>query len=267
MLSADQFPCIFCISSGRAGSHYLATLLGTGKSVQSFHEADPKMIGPYLDLVNDRPLAESREARRIKSKSIREIMVGRDGTYVETNHMFIKTFYDVVLEDYEDVAVVVLRRELARVVKSFAELCYFTSRNEAWPKWMSLPGACNSPIEPIESIENMDQFDLIIGYLIDIEARGERFRKEYPNVSIYETRVETLNQPEAVRGLLDSLGIETTPSTMTVAQQPINQRSETKAQFANPVDLSYCRERIAIYIEKAEARGIPVPGTLPLQPV
>jgi hypothetical protein len=151
-------------------------------------------------------------------------------------------------------------------VKSFVELCYFTPRNHFWPKWMSLPGAFNSAVEPIETFDNMDQYDLVIAYLVDIEGRSERFCNEYPQIATYEVRVESLSDPFAVRRLFEFLRIETTQATAAAAQQRTNQRSEPKAHFANPVDLGYCQERVARYIEKAAALGIPVPTTLPLAP-
>ncbi len=70
-----------------------------------------------------------------------------------------------------------------------------------------------------------------------------------------------------VQALFESLRIETTRSTSKARDKQINQRSEKKIRFANPADLGYCRERVAQYIEKSAALGIPVPATLALDPL
>ena len=122
---------IFSINSGRSGSKYLAELFSTVPNVKSFHEAEPKMNGEFIDMINRKPLVDTRGKRRIKSKAIAELL--RSGApqmvYAETNHTFITTFHDVVLEDFHNVDVVILRRDLARVLKSFIELGYFSPTN------------------------------------------------------------------------------------------------------------------------------------------
>jgi hypothetical protein len=261
-----SFRCVFSINSGRCGSEYLARLLGTGKGVHGYHEAAPEMIGAVLDEVNAKPMAQSRNARRVKCASIREAMRGRSGTYVETNHMFIKTFHDVVVEEFADVEVIFLRRELARVVKSFFELGYFTPRNPAWSKWMSIPGGANSAVKPIAPFEALDAYDRIIAYLVDIETRGMKFAAEHPHVRLHEVRLESLDHTEGIRRLFEAMRIETTSATWKSSAHDRNERRDKKARFANPADLDYCRERVAMYLDKSRARGIAVPATLAVKP-
>ena len=50
---------IFSINSGRSGSQYLAKLLDSAKEVTAFHEAEPKMIGKYLRLIEKKTYKES----------------------------------------------------------------------------------------------------------------------------------------------------------------------------------------------------------------
>src|SRR5689334_11765632 len=81
---------IFSINTGRSGSKYLAELLGTARDVNSFHEADPKMSGEFVDMINKKPLEDSRDKRRIKSRAIAEILRSSspETVYAETNHTF-----------------------------------------------------------------------------------------------------------------------------------------------------------------------------------
>ena len=62
---------IFAATSGRAGSHYLAQLLGSAEDVYATHESPPYMIGHHLRAVVDRPLAETYDNRRIKAMASR----------------------------------------------------------------------------------------------------------------------------------------------------------------------------------------------------
>ena len=259
---------IFCINSGRSGSNYLADLLGTAKEVTSFHEADPPMIGEYLRIINNSPYAESFQQRAVKCKAIKKYLrrIPTKGIYCETNHMFIKTFFDVVLKDFINVEVIILRRELASVLKSFIELNYFSHENEAWPDWMSLPDAKTAAISCLVPYKEMDQYDRCIAYLIDIEARAQRFKKNYPWIKVHEVRLESLNNRHIVSSLFKELRITFTDKTEAIVGRVINKRSERKEDFKNSSTLSYCNERIVRYIEKARSEDIPIPETLALHP-
>jgi hypothetical protein len=259
----------FCINSGRAGSEYLARLLATGAGVRGYHEAEPTMSGAFLDMVNRAPYAASFDERRIKSAAIRNILRDANaGTvYAETNHMFIKTFFDVVIEDFPHLEVIILRRELALILKSFIEMCYFTPRNKNWPKWMSRPDGATAASRCISDFDRLDHYDRVIAYLVDIEARAVRFRATYPAIKTHDVRIEALSSEAKVAKLFESLRIPPGPMTRTLSAERINQRVAVKKHFANPADLGYCRERIHRYIERAAALGIPIPDSLAVQPL
>jgi hypothetical protein len=239
-------------------------LLGTARSVNAFHEAEPKMNGEFIDMINAQPLEASREKRKVKVNAIVDLVraSGRKGIYAETNHTFIKTFYDVVLEEFQNVEVIVLRRALARVLKSFVELGYFTERNPNWPKWMSSPNAATAALPAIAPDEELDQFDRCIAYLIDIEARGERFKTEYANVPTHDVRLEDLNKIDNVEGLFARLGVRSTSATKKLVGQVVNEKQRRKSSVTNPTTLDECERRLAQYIAKARARGIKLPSGL-----
>jgi len=266
LLGSNKKRLIFCINSGRSGSNYLADLLGTATEVTSYHEADPPMIGEYLSMVNNASYEKSFQQRSIKSRAIKNILrkIPTNGIYCETNHMFIKTFFDVTLKDFKNVEVIILRRELASVLKSFIELNYFSRQNEVWPDWMSLPDAKTAAIHSLAIYREMDHYDRCIAYLIDIEARAQRFKKDYSSVKTHEIRLESLNNYNKVLNLFRDLRITPTDLTKEIIGQVVNDRSQRKRQFNSETDVEYCRERIALYFEKAEAMGISIPGTLAL---
>lgn len=253
---------VFSINSGRAGSQYLARLLSTGVRVTAFHEPEPTMSGKPLEMTNALPMQATRDVRRAKNDAIRAVLnrMQAGETYVETNHMFIKTFYDVVLEEFAaQTAVVVLRRELALVLKSFIEMGYFSPLNSVWEKWMSSPESVNAALPLPMSYSEMDQYDRSIAYLLDIEARVTRFQQEYPNVPLYEARVETLSAVRPAASLFRELGISPSPRTLIYMRRRYNTRQSVKRHISNPTQLGYCRERLGRYIELLSDRGIPVP--------
>ncbi|NEP78368.1 MAG: hypothetical protein F6K17_01890 [Okeania sp. SIO3C4] len=260
---------IFCINSGRSGSNYLSELLGTAEEIISYHEPSPSMTGDYLSMINKFDYATSFSKRKFKSSAIKDILLGiPDGKiYCETNHMFIKTFFDVVAQDFPKIEVIILRRYLPKVLKSFIELGYFSDKNQAWKFWMSSPNAATAAIPCIDVDLNLDQWDLSIAYLIDIEARAKRFQQEYPGISTYEVRLEELNNFARVESLFDRLKITPTDATKKMYTQQINQRKETKKKYSGEEDISllHCQERIEQYLQKAHDLNISIPTTLALE--
>jgi hypothetical protein len=180
--------------------------------------------------------------------------------------MFIKTFFDVVLSDFKKVDVIILRRELSLVLKSFIQLGFFSDRNNYWPHWMSNPGAKTAALKCIAADEVLDQYDLCIAYLFDIEARAARFQNDYPWVKTHEVRVESLSDNSSVQKLFSNLDVTPTTETKKIYRNKINLREDHKKAVNIDVDLEYCKKRIAIYIDKANTMGISLPKSLALAP-
>jgi hypothetical protein len=259
---------IFCINSGRCGSEYLAKLLGSAKDVKGYHEAVPRMIGQYLHMINDHTYAESYHERLIKNYAIKNriLRYSKGEVYCETNHMFIKTFFDVVLSDFKKVDVIILRRELSLVLKSFIQLDFFSDRSSYWPNWMSSPCAKTAALKCIAADDILDQYDLCIAYLLDIEARAIRFQNDYPWVRTHEVRVESLSDYSNVQKLFSNIDVTPTTETKKIYRKKINLREKGKKARNNDVDLEYCKDRIAMYIDKTNSMGISLPKSLALAP-
>ncbi len=264
-----NYQLLFSINSGRSGSNYLAKLLGTAEEVVSYHESYPTMSAEYLTMVNKFEYQKSVFKRKRKNSSIKEVLfqLPEDKIYCETNHMFIKTFFDVVVQEFPKVEVIILRRYLPKILKSFIELGYFSERNKHWKFWMSSPNAATAAIPCIDVDKNLDQWDLSIAYLIDIEARAKRFQQEYPNIKTHEVRLESLNDFTNIKSLFKQLSITPTETTKKLCGQQINQRKNTKKKYSSEqeVSYSYCQERIEKYIHKAQDLKIQIPTTLALE--
>ncbi|MCA1658212.1 MAG: hypothetical protein LC627_02815, partial [Verrucomicrobiaceae bacterium] len=95
-----------------------------------------------------------------------------------------------------------------------------------------------------------------------IEARAQRFVRDYPEVPVHEVRVEDLNNTEIVGRLFSQLRITPTERTWELIGRPANLKTARKEKFQNPTTLELCRERIEQYLDRAEKAGIKVPETI-----
>lgn len=252
----------FCINPGRSGSHYLQKILECASEVESFGECPPTMCEKHLWAVNERPYAESYDSRMVKVNKIEKMLKGLPAgksIYSETNHMFIKTFFDVVMDRFgDDVEVIILRRNLSNTLKSFIELEYL-GKNHVSYDWMVHPESPSAAIKCIKSFKNMDHYDRCISYLIDIEARALRFQRDYPNTKVYDVRLEELNDKQLVIGLFERLGITPTNQLDAAVGNSINQRNARKDQFNTKTTLDHCALRCKQYIQTARQMGIDIP--------
>ena len=192
----------------------------------------------------------------------------RDCVYIETNHMFIISFYDVIMRHFRDVTVIHLRRYLPKVLKSFLELDSF-GKSPHTPFWTTPPDSPSAAIAPPMPIDQMDQCDRCIAYLIDIEARAERFRRRFPHTPVLEVRLEELNDWHHVERLFRDLGLTPTEATRQRTGAVMNarrQRKDAVRQSASSAQLEadedYCLDRINRYVTLCASAGIELP-TLP----
>jgi tRNA(His) 5'-end guanylyltransferase len=136
---------------------------------------------------------------------------------------------------------------------------YFSPLNPLSFAWMSSPNAVTAVLPAIGPDTSLDQFDRCIAYLLDIEARAERFKREYPKVRTHDVRLEQLNEINFVEDLFARLGITPTGATRKLCGLTSNERQRRKEQIANPTTIDQCQTRLAEYIRKAEAHGIKIP--------
>ena len=259
---------IFSINAGRSGSSYLNKLMGTAKNVTSFHEPYPAMAGRYVPSFR-KPLTSLKQrliypAIRVKKYhkvvGVKEILqtMPADHVYAESNHMFILSFYDIVLDHFKNVQVINLRRYLPRVLKSYVELGHYTPGHDLTFFWAVSPNNRTAAVRALAPDKDLDQVDICIAYLIDIEARAQRFLKEYPHIKVVDARLESLNDPEYVHSFFGKLGLEPTEETDAVLGKVVYQRTKEKEDYPEVTE-EYCEERILQYIQRCKEKGIEIP--------
>ncbi len=196
-----------------------------------------------------------------KVLAIRKVMreYSSEYVYAETNYQFILSFYDVVMNHIPDVKVIHLRRYLPKVLKSFIELGWFIPGHRYTPFWCGSTHIQSAAVRPLAPLAEMDAVDRCISYLIDVEARGVRFRRQYPRAFVTEIRVEELNSLEHVHHLFSSMGINPTEKTQGLLGKVVYARNERKKKVGRFIEESECLDRILQYIEKCRMKGINLP--------
>lgn len=237
---------IFSANSGRAGSEFLAELLDSAPAVSAGHERQPCMTGPWLREVWFEGPSRSVDRRRVKADAIRaelrELPVSI--AYADTTHMFVKTFADVVFDEFEHhmISVVILRRNVLDVAHSFFALDYFGIANEPWLDWMPSPTAPYSPFR-LDSDAISDQFDLIFGYLVGLEARTEELRALTPAVCWVETSLAELTTVDGATRLFNDLDLRPPSDLATAVNRRVNERLRRKEELDQYVSLEFVADR------------------------
>lgn len=231
-LSADC-ALTFSINTGRTGSSYLAHVLSFAAELDVHHEASPDMAGRTLVEAKERGLKRTYHERFMKKVvAIKRRMYARPHLrYVETSHLFAKTFEDVVMDEFYskrrcDVHIIVLRRRIEDIAFSLARLHFDAMLYD----WYYTPGDQISVLNPIAMA---DESERIAGYLYDVEAHVARFRERYPQVPIIEVYLEDIASPDGVRQLYTQLSLNTTqlPRDAELASRlhPVNTKGSVRS--------------------------------------
>lgn len=237
MSSQQHVDCIFCINTGRSGSHYLSELFHLDERCVSLHEPSPigngEAMRDYMFGKTDKMEAVAKE----RASQIREC-IAQGKVYVETNHCFIKGFGWLLPKYIEDlkVGVIVLSRDREKIAqslyrigcstlsydgrhwlftpekdqplvtppgKSSAKLAYNTF-HIAWKK-------INGKREPAEyqSPDWLEAYELeaLRWYVDETNALGKHYQTSFPQFSYYDTTIDELNQKDTVKALFEFFGL------------------------------------------------------------
>jgi len=243
------------------------------------------MDGEFLQMFNEQPLGDTLALRAIKAEYIRQHLLNTSGEtiYVEMNHLFISTFQDVVMElllPVYEVDVIILRRDLGRVVKSIVELGFLRPGKQG-PGWQAMytldsPNSILGPALPKQegTATLLDEFDLAIGYLLDVECQAWEFAERNAgrkHLRVHQVNVEELEQEPAVRRLLLRLGLPFDPQRYRRWRRHLNSSdnedggafNRRPSQKTRVVDVPFCHQRILAFLSDIRQRFSLLNLTLP----
>ena len=207
----DAPAIILTLTSGRTGTHYLASLFSILPNVYSVHEPEPTLSSLK---VAQGELSTKEAAKLIINKSdsiLATLNNSNSSTYVETSHALLfhtplpSPLIERLLEklDGRSVGVIILKRDPSEVMMSRFHLghmtCYFESSVIRYRGvgWIYTPESRNAHIPIIKPDNQLTQLELLAGYVLNVEAVKENFVKKYkdhPRVKIYEIELTDLSK-------------------------------------------------------------------------
>ncbi len=239
--SVEMF--IFTATTGRSATATLAHIFDKVDNCSSHHEPHPAMNGRAMINKNNGDDELSKFIYKyIKSINLRRLSSGYR-YYVETNHMFIKSFADYVIDEFRGkVKVIHLIRDPVKVADSITRLnqCPGTEIGNQW--WLDYH-ASNNLIQIAEVLDCdesfKDDFYKSLWYWYETEARVANFKKKYPDVFFIDFFVDDLNDGSKLCSLMNTLDIEYDKNRIIdAAATRVNRRDQSKKKQTLGRDLA-----------------------------
>ena len=234
---------IFSATTGRSGTKALAALFARIPDCISLHEPNPCMNGEVLRAAAYGDSGRVERAYR-QRKSLRIWQAAfRHRYYVEINHLFIKTFASLALEEFGDrVRIIHLVRppiDVATSIFCLEEVPGTTAGNDWWLDH-------RAPTNQIRIAEVLDTdrrfthpFYRALWYWYEIEQRISTWRRRLPAGQFVRFETGWLNEPARVFALFDALNLPySPPPILEQVGARIHAREYHKRSAAIPADLA-----------------------------
>lgn len=254
---------IFCINPGRSGSDYLAKLFRHVEGCIAFHEPEPIGHGKVMRRFADGDEWEMKKLAKRKAVHIQKQLDGGYKLYMESNHCFIKGFGWFMPEYLEgDIGIVILKRDPTMIANSLLRIgC--TPLTEMGKNWILTPDVRKPLVKPpsllfspsvtyqlasglmlglravrycfrktlgveldISSILKKYEYECLMWYVAETYARGDLFKKLFPNVKYYEADINSLNTLDSVQQMFRYFGCTNNASSMSIIGNPTNLKKE-----------------------------------------
>lgn len=205
---------VFCATTGRSGTALLAHVLGDRPGCHAEHEPYPIMNGPAIEARNTgRPRLAERVYRTRKSVNIRRLATGAR-VYAETNHSFVRSFWESAWRDLGSrMKVVHLRRDPVSVARSMTRLgaAPGTENGNWWYLDHAWAGHRLARITPelADGAPLAHPFYRSLWYWYEVEARIREMHERAPDLPIRTLSWTRRMDAREVGGLLEWLDLPT----------------------------------------------------------
>lgn len=285
---------VFVLATGRSGTHYLHSLCRANvrdafcRHEPYFPPRNPNMFGKAVDA---HTRGDTAEVRRLVEKKQRYVSGLRAGVYIETSHAFLKSYYDLAPEYFDNIRVFYLLRDPVKTALSEANreqaldrVCFPFRRyrgadGKKYFRW-SLTG--NEPIYQPFRGESLTLFQRYFLQWIEIQNRAmwflDRFGMHDRCVVLDSPR--ELNDPRCMKAAFEKLdlprqlsdvkltgGKNRTPGVPTVVTQNEEQEAEALLKripcdyltiFQRPLfDRFAWTSRLLKHVALSETRSVP----------
>ena len=223
---------IFLADSSRPGAELLSRLLGASTAISCRAKRNPKPQ-PGCTVLHQ-GFEATRASRRSKAQMIRAELkeLSPWAIYADTSELFVETFADVVLDEFEHhaISIVDLCCDPIDVSRDYFALGYFDPTNFGVADRLLSPNAPFAPFR-LRPDQVQSRFDLIFGYLIGIAARTRHLREMSPRANWVEVQVTDLATDSGVQRLFEQLEVEPPGDLSEVVKDQVDAFESWKASF------------------------------------
>lgn len=256
---------IFIATTGRSGTLTLVDIINKLDQCIALHEPYPAMHDNILDAAANGHHQLVKDFYDIrKSVNIRRSAVGAEH-YLESNHLFIKTFAPYAAEDFGSrLKVVHLVRDPTKVANSIYALQDQPGTVEGNRWWLDHHASTNIISIP-EILDNHEEFKhpyyKALWYWFETELRISAWKKKLPSVPFIFFMTEDFNNELKLSELFEKLEISTPPGFI---KDVVNLRSHARSHQKKlpPLPDETTREMLNRFIALLNERNIALPNTI-----
>ena len=239
--SVDSY--IFVATTGRSGSTSLSRIFEAADDAACFHEPYPAMQSRHPDPASKKGYFDRKFRQRKKINILRAAAGHR--YYLETNHLFLKNFFEPAADYFGDrLRVIHLVRDPVRVASSFFAIDSIPGKTGMGNLYLLNPAHEDNLIQINDLLTEAPVFEhdlyKCLWYWYEIEARVRHYQAAYPDLPWTTLRTEELNDKAALTRMFNEIGVHHDPAKL---DQLVGNRSNLKKD----------RKRQSIELEAAEA--------------
>lgn len=188
---------IFCCTTGRTGTKFMASVFSLLTKIPSYHEMAPYCIGETSKDVNNNEVISENTRFVFRQKMAKIEHYSRDGNYFEANNMFIKSFIWPVMAHFDDVYCIYLHRNPMDTFLSHADrgwkFGYDWILQSHWKRNL------------LRTIEPLDYYENIMWNWFEVRKRFFHWKDDF--VKTYDFDFRKLNDLEEYYKLFEHFGI------------------------------------------------------------
>lgn len=171
---------IFCLSTGRCGTMYLANVMDTIPDVCALHEPEP-------NFVNTHKLPYKKRLEWLRDKKIPYILGIAQSTYIETSNLVSQGFIEPLIELGIKFDAIIIYRDLRSVAISQWRRGHFPGRSALNQKW---------GIQPNFDYCKLTDYQLCYWHALEKRRRMDIYKTMVPG-NVYETETgKIISQPD-----------------------------------------------------------------------
>lgn len=227
---------VFVCSTGRCGTNTISDIFSNSLEITSPHEPHPTMYSDHSEL----PIAQQKRLSLIKRKHLNILKYSqRKLAYVKSNHMFIKTFFNIssVLLPSDKIKLIHVSRDPFSVASPFYAIDSIPGKPPNGEKFLLDPLSTGNLIDlsaELQSKAYAHDFYKCLWYWYETEKRVAEAKKNTESrIDWLELRTKDLNLPKKIKDLLSFVGVsDVMPGVDKLVGMRSNLKSVKKSLFS-----------------------------------